>query len=257
MSYTLNEYIIRVNQILNYPSVAYQDIAVFLDQAIAELNTSLNISLPFVSNIVNNYTENVKLEPVVVLSSPPDSTTVIPVDDTNSNYYYDTTVKKYIVKRYPEGTYFDIIYAVYHNTDGSIEYYISVKISEMVHFWGKYDYNDFTQYDLNQIVPTNWIILFLIPYVCFKYIVRDGSNGALYSEEFQQGFQQLQNSYDVPSKVMLSEVANLPAYKEDVKKHLPYLNVKVETKAITENMLHSRTVLPTYGGIFDNGGWGI
>ena len=72
----------------------------------------------------------------------------------------------------------------------------------------------------------------------------------------QQGFQQLQDTYDVPAKVQLSIYADRPAYTSLVEKHLPNLNVIVGTRAIYEDMKHGRSLNSIYGNMFDRGGFG-
>lgn len=259
MKYTLSECIERINQNLNYPSISYEDIVIFLDQAIAELNTSLHIQIRPISYLTKNYTNNVKPEPVVVLKAPPTSATLIPTKQTAGlDHYYDTSRGLFKIKIGGEWVERNQLYGISWSTEnGSSTLYKAVVLSNEAIFWGKVETTSPTQYDLTEILPTDWITLFLIPYVCFKYTVRDGDNGTLYAEEFSNGFQQLQNAYDVPSKVHLPSVAHLPAYTEDVKSNLGNLNISIPTRAILQNMLHGRTVKPSYGSVYDNGGWGI
>ena len=255
MKYTLNEAITRINQTLNYPAITYQDISVFLDQAIAELNTSLHIDIDRISSLVKQFQGSFNLDPLIPLEEMPNSTTTIPTVETKP-CWYDPETKKFKVSINNVWYTYDKIYAMYNNS-GDIRFFQSIKITESVLYWGQFNTYDIGEFDLTTILPTNWITLFLIPYVCFKYSVRDGDNGSLFSEEFQQGFQQLQDAYDVPSNVLLSSVAELPAYTETVKNYLPNLNVMIKPKAIYNSMLHDRNVMATYGGVFDNGGWGI
>ena len=255
MKYTLNEAITRINQTLNYPSATYEDLAVFFDQAIAELNTSLHIAIDPISRLIYQAQKDIATEPLIVLTRQPDSITTIPTTETKP-CWYDTTAETFKVFQNDKWLECPRVYGVYYTTDGP-KYYQTVKITVTIIYWGLMNEYDIGDFNLTTILPINWITLFLIPYVCFKYSVRDGDNGALYSEEFQQGFQQLQDAYDIPSTVNLADVADLPAYRDLVTDNLPNLNKLVRTKAITESMLHDRQVMPTYGGMFDNGGWGL
>ena len=256
MKYTLSDCISTINQILNYPSIAYEDVSVFLDQAIAELNTTLHIQIKPISYLRKYYTNTVKLEPIVLLNNMPTSSDLIPTTETvNGKYYYDGT--EYKVKTVSGWKGYDKLYGVYHDPFLGSKYFKAVKLTPTDILWGQVDVTNPNNYDLTEILPVDWITLYLIPYVCFKQSVRDGSNGTLYSEEFTQGFQQLQNSYDVPSNVTLSTVVHLPAYKEDVLDNLANLGISISTRAITQNMLHDRVVKPEYGTVYDRGGWGI
>lgn len=254
MKYTLNEAITRINQTLNYPSATYEDLAVFFDQAISELNTSLHIAIDPISRLVQQAQSDATKEPLIVLTAQPNATTTIPTTETKP-CWYDTTTKTFKVFQNNEWLEYPRVYGVYQSDE--FKFYQTVKITETVIYWGPMNEYDIGDFNLTTILPINWITLFLIPYVCFKYAVRDGDNGALYSEEFQQGFQQLQDAYDIPSVVNLVDVADLSAYRDLVTDNLPNLDKLVRTKAITESMLHDRQVMPTYGGMFDNGGWGL
>lgn len=259
MKYTLSEYVTRINQTLNYPSVSYEDISLFLDQAIAELNTSLHIQIKPISVLVANYTNNVKLSPLVTLSETPTAVTKIPLEEMEGyDYYYNSSEKVYKVRTLGVWNSYPELYGIYHNpAEGISEFYKAIVFSDNAVLWGQSSNTNPTSYDLTEILPVDWITLFLIPYVCFKYSVRDGDNGTLYAEEFSQGFQQLQNAYNVPSTVKLSDVAGQKAYTEDVKEHLNNLNINIPTRAITQNMLHGRVTTPVYGNVYDNGGWGV
>lgn len=258
MKYTISQCVDTINQMLNYPSVSFEDIAVFFDQAVAELNTSLHIQIKPISYLRNNYTKTVQLTPLVKLTALPTASTQIPTSQTEGfDYYYDTSTKTYKVKLL-DWSDFPELYAVLHDPISNKSlFFKAVKLSENTIFWGQTDAFNPNNYDLTEILPVDWIVLYLIPYVCFKQTVRDGSNGALFADEFTQGFQQLQNSYDIPSLIPLNTVAHLPAYLEDVQSNLAQLYKAIPPRAITQDMLHSRSVLPEYGNNFDNGGWGI
>jgi hypothetical protein len=111
--------------------------------------------------------------------------------------------------------------------------------------------------DLCEYMPLDWWILFVIPYVCFKFAVRNGDDGALYSTEFSEGLQQLQTCYDVPNFVVLSEVAGDPVYTEIVQANLDTLSVKIPTKAIKNSMRIGNAIAPVFGNLYDVGGWNI
>ena len=59
MEFTLSNCIDRINQILNYPSLTYDDVSAFFDQAIAELNTNLHIGLRSISECITLNNEDV------------------------------------------------------------------------------------------------------------------------------------------------------------------------------------------------------
>ena len=50
--------------------------------------------------------------------------------------------------------------------------------------------------EFSHYLPDEWIMLWLIPYVCYKYTVRDGGTAQSFAEELTQGFQQLQDTYE-------------------------------------------------------------
>ena len=260
MKFTLSECVDRINQTLNFPSVAYEDISLFFDQAIAELNTTLHIQIRPISELVKNYTNNVKFPNLVLLKTDPAlNSGAIPVDPDNVDdltYYYDSSSKTYAVKEQGVWRHYTELYGVRHTVTEST-FYKAVAYSVSTVVWTIYEGHSAINYDLTEVLPRDWITLYLIPYVCFKYAVRDGDNGTLYADEFAQGFQQLQNAYDVPSTVKLTDVIGIPAYLEDIKDNLGNLNITIPTRAILDSMLHSRVARATYGGMYDNGGWGI
>lgn len=265
--FTLSDCITRINQILNYPSITYTDISHFFDQAISELNTSLKIGLPLVSQMVDENRLNVQEMPNVVLlkTLPSGGVTEIPIGDestftdTDKVYYHAKTGKvcKYDVYL-QEWVAYDNIYGIYIDDQHNRTLYVTMPLPVAGYaVWAPVVEKRLNDFDLKMYLPTDWIVLFLIPYVCFKTAVRDGSNGALYNEEYVQGFQQLQTSYDVPNFVDLVKVAHLPAYKSLVKENITALNKKVPTRAIYDSMKVGNAIMPEYGGFNSRGGWGF
>ena len=259
MKMTISDVMSRINQALNYPAIDYDEVYPYFDMAIVELNTSLHISLKLISQCVLEFRREMSKprDNMVVLTTDPSLIVITEynnetVSTATDAYIYNTDEKKFGVKYADVYVYYDTLYGV-HNVSGTPEYYQAVHYADggiFVHA----NYNPL-DLDLTEYLPTDWIILYLIPYVCFKYSCRDGGTGTVFSEEFTQGFQQLQESYDVPEMVLLSKYAGMFAYKEDVEKHIPYLNVYVPTKAIVETMKHPRNVQGTYGSMYDRGGW--
>lgn len=264
--FTLYDCITRINQILNYPSITYMDISHFFDQAISELNTSFRIQLPLVSQMIDeNRIDFTDTPEVVFLKHEPYgntsdivSGTIKDFTDTSIPYYNtdDQKLYKYDTKDKVWKAY-DSLYGIYLSSEHERKVYRTVVYygSNNV-VWVPMDDQRVVDFDLTQYLPEDWIILFLIPYVCFKTSVRDGSNGALYNEEYTQGFQQLQTSYDVPNFIKLNTVVHLPAYKHLVKDNLHCLDRAAPTRAITSDMAIGNAVAPVYS---DNmmGGWGF
>ena len=119
-------------------------------------------------------------------------------------------------------------------------------------------HDDVLNFDFTSYLAKDWIMLFLIPYVCYKYSVRDGDTGLLFSEEFSQGFQQLQNSFSVPSTVILNSVIGEPAYTNLIKNNLETLNKSVVTRAILEKYRVQRHLNAVYDDFYNHGGgWGL
>lgn len=262
MTYTLSDCIESINQILNYPSVSYTDISVYFDQAIAELNTELHLGLRPISQI---YKENSNIEttlsPLVVLNSRPSLSVNIPTVPSTTDkvycslgnlYYYNLSTSTYTKSNYVYG-----IYTAF-DTDGTPikEIYRTLVIGEYA-YWTAYENHTERNVDLINYLPYEWIILFLIPYVCFKYAVRDGDTGASYAEDLSNGFQQLRNAYSVPNTVLLASVADKPAYKSDVSSNLPNLNIAIPTRAIYETMKVPSVIQASYDSIYSKGGWGF
>lgn len=263
MSFTLSNCIERINQVLNYPSLTYTDVSAFFDQAIAELNTSLHIGLRSITECMAlNSNKNISNIPnVAVFSDSSEANNLIealpnaPTD--GKKYYYDTTQQLYGIRQ-KNGEYYMAkeMFAIYNTlTTSGIKTYKAVMYGSETIAWAEHTSSDPLSLELTNYLPNDWIVLFLIPYVCFKYSVRDGDTGALYSEEFVQGFQQLQQAYNVPSFVPLVTHAHLPAYKKDVTDNLNKLNITVPTRAITEAMRTPAIVHATYGDFYDSNGW--
>ena len=257
--------ITRINQILNYPSFSYSDVSHFFDQAISELNTSFRIRIPLVSQMIDeNRIDVYNIPNIIILTSPPGNISSVPnatgFVDIYSVYYNTSDGKLY---RYSNATQtwdgFDEIYGIYANpaTGISTIYRTMFLAGVGSASWYVVDPTSLEDFNLNIYLPTDWIILFLIPYVCFKAAVRDGAEGSLYNEEFVQGMQQLQTSYDIPNFVRLKDVAHLPAYTQIVKDNLDKLDVVMPTRAIYDFMKIGNAIMPAYGGMYDTGGWGI
>ena len=91
-----------------------------------------------------------------------------------------------------------------------------------------------------------------------KYSVRDGDTGLLFSEEFSQGFQQLQNSFSIPSTVILNDVVGEAAYTNLIKNNLESLDKSVTTRAILEKYKIQRHLNAIYDDFYNHGGgWGL
>lgn len=254
-----------INQALNYPAITYEDVSLYFDMAITELNTVLHISMPTTSTMFNEFRQYVsKAVPNrILLKAFPEDTDEVPsyatVEEATSNaadYCYIIKEKKYATwnKKDKAYTFSDNLYAIFANAGNPI-YFKTLKYSNTNAIWVQDEDSDIVQFDFNMYLPDDWVILWIIPYICFKYTVRDGGTASVFAEEVTQGFQQLQNSYDIPSKVLLSKVADKPAYYFEVVKNLPYLNKEVPLKAIYPEMKHSRNINASYGSMFDRGGF--
>ena len=259
-TFTLSEAISRINMMLNYPAISYEDVGPFFDTAIADLNTTLHTELKSVTNMIKEYRHYMSknIGDRVLITSEPDESTVIPesnvVPATKPAYYFDTTRKQYGIKRANEYHYTASLYGVYNNM-GRPQFYKAVRYGMGVTFWINDTSDNPNELDLLEYFTEDWITLYLIPYVCFKYTVKDGGTATIFADEYSQGFQQLQNSYSVPEKVLLATYCDKLAYRADTEEFLPNLNVKVPTKAITKDMLHARQVNAVYGNMYDRGGF--
>ena len=265
MKFTLNDCLARINQVLNYPAVAYTDISHFFDQAIAELNTNLRIALPSISEVCEENTFDVLFQEGVVLytTSPTNvphcySLPDIAVEDSYGIYVCDSSYadRKFYKWDGDDWKEVDTLYAVYRDVDGEFKTYVAVAIDKTTAVWTPVPRTHTADFDLLEYMPLDWWTLFVIPYVCFKFSVRNGDSGELFADEFTQGFQQLQSSYNVPNTVRLMDVAGKPAYTELVKQYLNTLaNTTVCTRAIYEDMRVGNGIAPTYGGFYIDGGW--
>jgi hypothetical protein len=258
----LNVIIDYINQALNFPNISYKDVSVYFDSAISELNTSLHIDMPLVSTMIADYrhflAKTIKNKIHIPVS---DIETPIPVYDTEPSgnnipiYYYNSAQRVYGVLKYGTYIYFYKLYAV-SNPNGVITYYNTYNPGDNEPIWLESELNEF-QFEMSNYMPDDWVLLWLVPYVCFKYTVRDGGTASVFADELNQGFQQLQDTYNVPEKTNLIGVAGKYAYTDIVKRCLPMLNVKVPTKAIYPYMKHDRAVSAIYGSEYDTGGFGI
>lgn len=268
----------HINNALNYPALSFKDIELFFDMAIAELNTTLHTSIPSVSKQIEVFRRNSSKDYTLVrLTVDPRIDNTIPevsqeehpefpnvdlinnikycIFDKDSHYYtYSLKDHKYIKSETPlRGVYSTISETVIcislcvgRFDDGSSPAYWEIDNTE-----------DVERLEMAEYLPDDWVLLWMIPYVCFKYTVKDGGTAQTFAEELQQGFQQLQDTYNVPEKVLLATVADKLAYVEIVKEKLPNLNIKYPTQAIYESMKHDRAVKIIVGSMFDRGGFGV
>lgn len=268
MEFTINNCMTRINQALNYPSISYEDVSHFFDQAIAELNTSFRISIPLVSQMISEHTFKIQDHSVVLLNSAPNSSittkTELPSDPPDASwsdpvyYYNDSSSPGSNDGFYAKGL--DGKYTKYSEVYGYIpaegEAYRAVAIGNAA-FWFKVDPEDRSSFSLTEYLPAEWLVLFVIPYVCFKFSVRNGDGGVVFNDEFIQGFQQLQTSYNVPNNVQLCKVAHLPAYRNLVRENMHDLSKIVPLRAVTEDMKSTNFIIPQYSSTHSVGGWGV
>ena len=253
----------RLNQVLNYPMLDYTDVEHYFDQAISELNTSLRIGIKPLSVTIKEHSESFKHAPNVVILSAPvegDLAAIPNKKDEAPNVYYDEATGKFGVRNNGMYTFYDKVYGVYTgiSSTGSVSYtYQTVQYSSNIAAWAPYENNIFRTINLIDYFPMDVINLFIIPYVCFKFTVRNGGDASIFVDEFTQGFQQIQTSYDIPNFVILSTQAGKPAYTVDVKENVSNLNTTIPTRAIYDSMKVGNAFMPNYGGMYDNGGWGL
>jgi hypothetical protein len=267
VKFTLTDCMARINQALNYPSISYEDVSHFFDQAIAELNSSLRIGVPTVTEMRFENTLKVTDHPntvicptlsddnILVVTQNP--TVVAPSGLDNVVYYASKDVpilqRSLYIKKDGAWKAVESAYAVSAGVA-----YEAVTVASTYALWREVPVQNVLEFDLLEYLPMDWWILFVIPYVCFKATLRDGGNGALFSDEFTQGFQQIQTSYGVPNTVVLSTVAHKPAYRDIVMSSLHNLDRRVTTRAVFDSMRLTDGVGKVYGeNLFDNGGWGI
>lgn len=255
----LAECIQHINQVLNYPSFAYSDMSYFLDQAIAELNTTLRIDIPIVSKMIDlSRIPYLESPDTVLLQSVPSTTIPTGTAYSGDAYWYNTTDGNFYIgtSEVPHKT----LYGVYMPDMASRSVYQAIAYSNSMVIWIELDVNALPDVDLSKWLPDEWVILFVIPYVCSKCSARDGGNSTLYVEEYTQGFQQLQTSYRVPNHISFVDASFLPAYEADVKEVLELggdTNQMFRTKAIYPFMKINTMESAVFGGMYENGGWGL
>lgn len=258
--YTFAKFTEDVNISLNYPAVSFDDIRLFLDQAISEVNTELHTSIKSVPTLIEENNRKVSAMLNIVVISDTSATIPVYSEDTDEEtFYYNSTEGKYVIYNAAtdEHSYYNELYGVVLN-NGVPNYYKAARVwGSEAYAWFTDSFGSILECDLENYFTPDWIKLFLIPYVCFKYSVRDGDTGRLFNEEFSQGFQQLRKSYNVPFNVKLSKVAGLEAYRVDVENNLPNLNIMCPTRAITESMRNPQNVNASYRDFYDVGGFGI
>ena len=262
MKMNMEDAVSYINQKLNYPSVAYEDLVVFFDQAVAELNTMLNISLEPISRLATLYTSVIDIPNIVELTDA-EVNAGIPVLTTptsTTKFYYNSSDNKYYIKDL-SGNWnaYDVIYGVtnlkyqanMNVSSYNYKLFKSWKLANNV-MWFPSDERAVSSFLLTDYIAYDWLMLFLIPYVCHSWTARDGGNTLLFAEEFNQGYMQLRKSYNVPTHVTLSECAHLPAYTNIVKEYLQegvdWSTIKIHTKAITEDMKAPESVEEHYSG---------
>lgn len=272
MRYTLNDCLARINQVLNFPAVAYEDVYHFFDQAIAELNTNLRIALPSVTEMRATHTFDVtEQEDLVRLTTLPDNKIELPhyksqptshpaAGDGEGAYVCDGSFTDRSFYRWDGVEWRPVkkLYGIYIDAEGNLRTYIAVPITTRTAVWTPVSRTHYEEFDLTDYLPVDWWTLFIIPYVCFKFSVRNGDSGELFADEFTQGYQQLQSSYHVPNAVLLATVAGRPAYTELVKQYIGNLgNTMVFTRAIYEDMRVGNGIPSIYGGFYEAGDWRI
>ena len=258
---TLADTVNYINQALNYPSVTLTDIKLFLNQGFSELNTTLHIQIPDIDTMVEEHrTSFLNRDDIIILSKAPTVDDIINLssNDSTSDIVFDRENNVYITRgKYKEGT-FKNLYAVYVDyVTGMQHMYKATMINVTSGLWLEM-HDDPLNFDLSAYLAKDWIMLFLIPYVCYKYSVRDGDTGILFSEEFSQGFQQLQNSYSIPSTVTVMDVIGEVAYTKIVKENLNNPNKVITTRAILEKYRTARHLSAVYDDFYNHkGGWGL
>ena len=259
----ISEVINNINAALNYPSATIEDLKLFMDQAISEINSELHIAIPSITDMQKatemSFSNSTNL---VLLTTKPDSSTTIPIytgtEEIESNYYYDAVKDKYAIKKTNGVVYSNDLYGLYNDYISPPILYEAVLFSQDLALWYIPNEKDLRDFDLEDYLPRDWIFLYFIPYVCFKYAVRDGDTGALFSDEFTQGFQQLRNAYSIPNNVNLKNVCHLFAYKDLAQENIDNLNIIIPTRAITDKMKVPDSMKAIWGdNFYSNGGWGL
>lgn len=267
----------QINSALNYPSIVFQDVSLFFDTAIAELNTTLHTSIPTVTEMIDAYKTNglsympnlILLENRLDLIYPADDIVngeLFAIDPSRDqavlkdrNYYFNPVLNKLYIIMDPEDPEQDRVF------NNLLAYYISPMTGVPVNYktitygahayWQEYTPERDDECELATYLPDEWVLLWLIPYVCFKYTARDGGTAQTFAEELSEGFQQLQETYNVPDSVILSTVAGNLAYLNDVKENVNNLGIRVPTKAILPGMKHSRNTNAIFGSFYTRGGF--
>lgn len=268
MKFTISDCISRINQALNYPAISYEDVSHFFDQAITELNTSLRVSIPTVTEMRLENTFKIAEGPNTILVNPSPLETKLPILVVDKAPTETPDSLTWPIAYYRAPSPLNRKFYIYKNgactpvnkaygVDRLGRCFETIALDGYA-VWREVQPEHVTEFSLTDYLTTDWIILFLIPYVCFKFAVRNGDNGALFSDEFTQGFQQLQTSYNVPNNVALNTVAHRPAYKHLVEANLHNLSRVVQVRAIYDDMKVPNGIHTVHGeGIFDNGGWGL
>lgn len=259
----ISEVINNINVALNYPSATINDLKLYMDQAISELNSELHISIPSIAemeNEIEQYMSNNK--DIVLIKDKPDSSTSIEVvtldEDATADYFYNRNTNMFGIKTNDGIKHTNKLFGIYNDYISPPEIYQAVVISDVIVLWYVSNAKYVKDFNLEHYLTKDWIFLYFIPYVCFKYSVRDGDSGTLFAEEFSQGFQQLKNAYDIQSKVLLKNVCHLYAYRTLAKEHINNLNILVPTRAIIEEMKIPNGVKANWGcNFYSNGGWGL
>lgn len=268
MKFTLSECVNRINQALNFPSYTYTDVYAYLDAALMELNSTLRIELPSITEIRENYELHADPE-CIALADPTESITMVDAIPTGAQAYTYCYVKGFGENPEVPGYYvYDGTNWILRKTLKGVKYtnkpnyYVAIKArnssGNLVCGWEEIP-NPGSYMDCNLLdyLPFEWWILFVIPYVAAKLTIRDGGQAIEFTEQYSQGFQQLQTSYDTPNYVWLDRNADRVAYTEIVKERIPNLHIQVPTRAIYPEMKHGDAVQPTWGGFYERSGWGV
>lgn len=255
MEFTLNNCISRINQALNYPALSYSDVYHFLDQAIYELNSSLRIALPTVTEMLHENTVAPHSQPnLVKIADNGVMEKDVAYDNGYASYAY-LGGDKFAVTKNGATVEYDGLYGYRFSEENIPTDYVAVTVGDNA-YWQEIKETS-TDFDVTEYLPFDWWTLFIIPYTCSKWANRNGDDSSHFIDEYIQGYQQLQTSYNVPNRVKLSEVAGRKAYKKLVEERLPHLNAVVFTRAIYEDMKVGNGIMPSYGGFYETGGWGV
>ena len=166
-----------INQALNYPAITYEDVSNFFDMAIADLNTSLHTDIPLISTMITKYGQYLSNEltnKVVLTNLTVDTTIPVYVSEAaattaGATYYYNSTTGDYGLYNGTSFEYFPIIYGVLQiNNNSQLEYYKSYKVSAYSDpVWAAHVLGS-ANFDLELYFPDEWVLLWLIPYICFN-----------------------------------------------------------------------------------------